>query len=118
MARHHRRKQNDRGAVTVEAAIALSAFATALAVTLGGMAAGVDQVRCVDAAREAARLTARGEQEQGKTAAARIAPPNAAIAVRIEGNQIEVDVHAAPINGLLPGLQLHAEAFAIREPDR
>lgn len=115
--RRTRRKPNDRGAVTVESAVALTAFALFLGLTLCGMAAAVDQVRCVDAAREAARLTARGEQEEGKKAAARIAPANADIRINTKGEHIEVDIHASPASGLLPGLRLHAEAFAVREPE-
>jgi hypothetical protein len=117
MARHRRRKQNDRGAVTTEAAAALVAFVIVLSSALYGMTAATDQVRCVDAAREAARLTARGEEEQGRAAATRIAPPGADITIEIDGQHIEVDVHATPIGGLLPGVRLHAEAFAVREPD-
>lgn len=116
MARHRRRKHDDRGAATIEAAIGLAALATVLTMVLGGVAAALDQVRCVDAAREAARLTARGEQEQGRAAAARIAPRGAQIAIKVTGNHIEVAVHAAPVDGLLPGVRLHAEAFAVREP--
>jgi hypothetical protein len=116
MARHRRRKQTDRGAVTVEAAVALSAFVVLLGAGLCGVTAAVDQIRCVDAAREAARLTARGEEAQGKEAASRIAPAGAEIAITVDGQHIEVDVHATAMDGLLPGIRLHAEAFAVREP--
>jgi hypothetical protein len=115
--RHRRRKPNDRGAVTVEAAVALAAFVVFLGLSLSGMAAAADHVRCIDAAREAARLTAQGEPEQAKSAAARIAPPNAKITITTKGEHIEVDIHADPAGGLLPGVRLHAEAFAVREPD-
>jgi Flp pilus assembly protein TadG len=116
MARHRRRRQTDRGAVTVEAAVALVAFAVLLGGGLCGVATAADQIRCVDAAREAARLTARGEEEQGKAAAARIAPAGAEITIAVDGQHIEVDVHATAMEGLL-GIRLHAEAFAVREPD-
>lgn len=118
MAKHgrHRRKQNDRGAVTVEAAIALSAFIIVLGMVLYGLAAAADQVRCLDAAREAARLTARGEPEQARNAAARIAPAGAQITISTKGEHIHVDVRAAPAHGVLPGIRLHAQAFAVREP--
>lgn len=112
-----RRRPDDRGVVTVEAAIALGAFVMFLGLALSGLSAAADQVRCVDAAREAARLVARGEPEQARVAAARIAPEGAEITINIEGEHIEVDVHAVPADGLLPGIRLHAEAFAIREPD-
>jgi Flp pilus assembly protein TadG len=103
--------------VTVEAAIAIAAFVLVLAMTLSGISAMADQVRCVDAAREAARLTARGEPEQARTAAERIAPKNAEVRITMTDQHIEVHVNASPVGGLIPGVRLHAEAFAVREPD-
>lgn len=50
----------DQGAVTVEAAIALSALTLTLALILGGAVAVIGQLSCADAARAAARLIARG----------------------------------------------------------
>jgi hypothetical protein len=114
--RHRRRKQGDRGSVTVEAAIALTAFVVFLGLALGGLMAAADQVRCVDAAREAARIAARGELDRAKEAAARVAPPGAEITIGAEDEHIHVDVRAEPVGGLLPGVRLHAEAFAVREP--
>ena len=119
MTRRRRRKQadrNDRGAVTVEAAIGLAALFLALGLLLYGLAAAADQVRCVDAAREAARLIARGDEDQAREAVARIAPAGAEIDVDLDGERIHVSVHASPPGGLLPGVGLHAEAFAVREP--
>lgn len=114
--RHRRRKPNDRGSVTVEAAIGMAAFLLVLALALSGVAAAVDQIRVVDAAREAARLAARGEPDEGQAAAKRIAPPDADVAINVNGEHIQVDVSATPSNGLLPGIRLHAQAFAVREP--
>ncbi len=108
---------NDRGATTVETALALASFVLVLAVALYGMAATADQVRCVDAAREAARLAARGETDQkAKEVAHRIAPPNAEITIAREGDHIKVTVEASPPGDLLPGLHLTAAAFAMTEP--
>jgi Flp pilus assembly protein TadG len=109
---HHR----DQGGVTVEAAIAIAAFVLVLGMALGGTAAVADQVRCVDAAREAARLTARGEQDAAEEAAKRIAPNNAEVTITMTGEHIEVRVSATPAGGLLPGIHLQAAAFAVREP--
>ena len=118
MAKHRRarRKQNDRGSVTVETAIVLSAFVIVLGLTLAGLGAAVDKVRCIDAAREAARLTARGDPEQAQDAAAQIAPSGAAITIHTEGEHIHVNVRATPAAGLLPGVHVDGEAFAVREP--
>jgi Flp pilus assembly protein TadG len=114
--RRRRRKPNDRGAVTVEAAIGLMSFVLVLGLAVSGLAAVMDQLRCMDAAREAARLVARGEAEQAQAAADRIAPEDAAIAIDVHGEHIQVDVSAAPFGGLLLGIRIRAQAFAVREP--
>jgi TadE-like protein len=114
--RGRRRDDHDSGAVTVEAAIALGAFITVLALALGAISAAIDQLRCIDAAREAARLVARGEGDRARAVAADIAPTSANVTITVRGDRIEVEVRAEPVNGLLPGLQLHGAAFAIAEP--
>lgn len=101
----------------MEAAIAIAAFVLVLAMALSGASAMADQVRCMDAAREAARLTARGEPGEAHSAAKRIAPKNAEVRITMNDDHIEVHVAAPPAGGLLPGIRLHAEAFAVREPD-
>lgn len=114
--RGRRKPAGDCGMVTVETAIALMAFITVLGLALGTISAAIDQLKCTDAAREAARLTARGEQDRAKPAAQRIAPPGAAVEIKTDGEEIHVTVDAAPIAGMIPGLHLHAEAYAISEP--
>lgn len=111
-----RADEGDRGAVTVEAAIALFALVAVLALSLAGMAAVADQVRCTDAAREAARLVARGEPARAGEAVERIAPSGARWEVATEPDGISVTVRAEPIGGLLPGVSLRADAFAVPEP--
>jgi Flp pilus assembly protein TadG len=118
MPGHRHRRHADRGAVTVETAIALASFVLLLAMALSALGAAADQVRCVDAAREAARLTARGEPERARTAAEHIAPRGAEVTITVKDEHIEVEVRAAPLGGLLPGIHLRAEAFATREPHR
>lgn len=114
--RSGRRRRDDRGGVTVEAAIALGAFGVVLAAALGGVAAAVTQVRCVDAAREAARLAALGDLAGAQRIAALIAP-GSSLAVHTEGAQVRAEVDTAPPGGLIPGLRLSGEAFAFRETD-
>jgi Flp pilus assembly protein TadG len=116
MTRGRRKPDRDGGAVTVEAAIALGAFVAVLALALGAISATIDQLRCVDAAREAARLLARGEPDRARAVAAEIAPTSANVAITVHGDTIQVDVRAKPVGGLLPGLQLHGAAYAIAEP--
>lgn len=107
---------NDSGTVTVETAIALTAFLTVLAIALGSISAAIDQLRCTDAAREAARLTARGELDKARSTASRIAPHGAAITITTTADEIHVTVTATPMSGLIPGLELNAAAYAISEP--
>ncbi|WP_245663235.1 TadE family type IV pilus minor pilin [Nocardia inohanensis] len=97
----------------MELAIALAALVTVLALCAGALLTASAQVRCVDAAREAARLTARGDTERAVPVARRVAPPGAAVEVRVDGELVVATVSArAP---LLP-LTLRAEAVAVREP--
>lgn len=107
---------SDRGAVTVEAAIVVSALMIVLTLVVGALLAVTDHMRCIDAAREAARLAARGEADRGRTIAAGLAPQGADIAIRREGDTVSVEVNAEPAAGLIPGLRLHADAHVIAEP--
>ena len=100
--------------MTVEAAIALAAIVIAVVLCVGALLAASTQVRCVDAAREAARLAARGDQANAVSAARRVAPPAADISLRSEGNRVVAAVTAR--SPLLPLLELRAEVIAIREP--
>ena len=102
--------------VTVEAALALCAFVTVLAMVLGAVSMVLDQIRCTDAAREAARLVARGEQNRAAEAVNHIAA-GATLSVTTDGDAITVTVQAPAVGGLLPGVHIHAEAYAVREPD-
>lgn len=106
----------ERGSVSVEAALALCSLVVVLALALGGVAAVSAQLRCVDAAREAARLTARGEQDRAGEVAARIAPRDARVEVQVRGDEVLVEVSAAPAGALLPGLDVRARAIAVLEP--
>jgi hypothetical protein len=85
---------SDRGAVTVEAAIALGSLVAFLALALGALAAMAAQVRCVDAARELARLAARGEPERGRVIAAQLAPEGARLELVRTGDTITSEVSA------------------------
>jgi hypothetical protein len=100
--------------VTIEAAIALCAFISVLALVLAAMSMVFDQLRCIDAAREAARLVARGEQDGAADVVHRIAPPDATYSVTTSGDGIVVAVRDP--DSLLPGVDLHAEAYAVQEP--
>jgi hypothetical protein len=80
---------------------------------LAGFATLNAHLRCLDAAREAARLIARGEPGTAQEAVHQIAPPGARFSVRTNADHIEVEV-SAPL--ILPGLDITARAFAVAEP--
>ncbi|MCM6772746.1 pilus assembly protein TadE [Nocardia sp. CDC159] len=103
----------DRGAVTVEAAIALAALVAVVVLCLTALLAAAMQIRCVDAAREAARLSARGADDDAVVAARRVAPAGASISVRDDGDRVVATASARV--PLLPLLVLRAEAVAVRE---
>ncbi|TCP56848.1 TadE-like protein [Tamaricihabitans halophyticus] len=106
----------DRGAVTVEAAIGISALVVVLGLAFAGIVALSDQLRCTDAAREAARLIARGDGARAESVVQRIAPAGAELRVDTAGEEISVQVRAPAAAGLLPGITLRADAYAIAEP--
>lgn len=112
-----RRRADDGGMVTVEAAVALCAFVTVLAMVLAGTSMVLAELRCTDAAREAARLVARGEQDRVGDAVRHIAPDGATFAVRAVGEGIEVSVRDPAAGGFLPGVHVGADAYAVPEPD-
>ncbi|WP_240771344.1 TadE family type IV pilus minor pilin [Nocardioides sp. GY 10113] len=82
---------------------------------------GAAQARTVDAAREAARAVARGDDPADAVALAeRIAPPGVRVAVANEGGRAvatAAGVLAGPggLLGGLPGVRLRAEAVALSE---
>lgn len=100
----------------MEAALALCSLVVVLGLVLAAVSAVAAQLRCVDAAREAARLTARGEQDRAEQLARRIAPRGATVAVTVRGDDILARVSAKPVAGLLPGIDVVAEAAAVMEP--
>ncbi|MFD8244409.1 TadE family type IV pilus minor pilin [Nocardia sp. NPDC059691] len=100
--------------MTIEAALALTSVVATVVLCLGALLAASTQVRCVDAAGEAARLAARGDHANARPAAERIAPPSADIALRTEGTRVIAVVSAR--TPLLPLLTLRAEAVATIEP--
>lgn len=106
----------DRGAVTVEAAIALSALTVVFALILAGTVTVISQLRCADAAREAARLIARGQPGLAEQAVARIAPRGARLEVETKGENVVVEVRVEPVFGLLPKWHLGAVAHTVLEP--
>jgi hypothetical protein len=85
-----------------------------LMLCVSGLTAVSMQLRCVDAAREAARLAARGDDGSAAGAAQGIAPDGAAVRLRREGQLVIATVTAG--SPLLPGITVAAEAVAVAEP--
>jgi hypothetical protein len=83
-----------------------------LLVCVSGLAAVAMQIRCVDAAREAARLAARGDD--GSAAARAIAPDGAAVQLRRDGEHVVATVTAR--SSLIPGVAIAGRAVAALEP--
>jgi hypothetical protein len=84
-----------------------------LVLCAGGLAAVSMQVRCVDAAREAARLAARGDEGAAAVAARNIAPVGAVLQLRRDGDFMVARVTAR--SSLLPGLAIAAGALSAVE---
>ncbi|PLV46313.1 TadE family type IV pilus minor pilin [Mycobacterium simiae] len=100
----------------MEAALAIAALVVVLVLCLAGITAVSMQVRCVDAAREAARLAARGDDRAAVDVARRIAPGGARVQVRRDGDFLvaTVVIHS----NLLPALDISARAVAAAEPSQ
>ena len=87
---------------------------------LVGLAAA--QVRVVDAARETARVAARGESDGAAVGHGRRVAPEASISVSRGSDTVTVEAEAefagpGGIFSFLPGVRLDAEAVAAREPE-
>ncbi|WP_237342214.1 TadE family type IV pilus minor pilin [Williamsia soli] len=116
MMRRVRRRllTDDRGMVTVEAAFALAAIVAMVVIGVVAVAAVAAHVRCIDAAREAARIAAQGDSVRAEQVARQVGPDGASVRIRTEGElivaQVRVDVP------LLPGVEVGARAVAAVEP--
>ncbi|MEE3851556.1 TadE family type IV pilus minor pilin [Gordonia sp. LSe1-13] len=106
--------RDDRGMVTVEGAYSIAAIVTTVVIGVGAVAGTTVQVRCTDAAREAARLAAIGDASAVQVAT-RIAGSDARISLQDNGSQVISEVRDdVP---LLPAIELSARAVAAKEPD-
>ncbi|MBS4727729.1 pilus biosynthesis protein TadE [Mycobacterium sp. SM1] len=96
--------------------MAIAALVVVLVLCLAGITAVSMQVRCVDAAREAARLAARGDDRSAVAVARRIAPGGAAVQVRRSGEFIVATVTAR--SNLLPTVVIAAQGVSASELPR
>jgi type II secretory pathway pseudopilin PulG len=100
----------------VEAALGIAVLVVVLVLCLAGVTAVSMQVRCVDAAREAARLAARGDERSAVDAARRLAPDGARVQLHRDGDFLVATVVAH--SNLLPTLDIAARAVSAAEPQR
>lgn len=102
------------GMATVEGAFVIAAIVAVLIVSVGAVSATIAQIRCTDAAREVARLTAAGDTS-AVSVGRQVAGGSAAVEVSESAELVEATVSTAV--RLLPGLHVSARAVAVPEPD-
>ena len=98
---------------TAESAFAILALVAVLVVCLAGLTALAAQIRCIDAAREAARLAARGDERAALHAARADVPTGAQVGLRRDGDVVVATVSTK--SALLPGISISADAVAATE---
>jgi Flp pilus assembly protein TadG len=82
--------------VSVELAAGVPALLVVLVLAVSTVRLGIDEVRCVDAARLAARALARGESEGAARALAiRAGPPGLSLMMSAAGPEVVVKVLAS-----------------------
>ena len=110
----------DEGAVTAETALVLPALVIVLVAAVWVVSLAAAQLRCVDAAREAARSLARGDPPQvAAQLAKQVAPTGAVLDVATSDGLLRVSVRAtARAPGLLhqlPTVTVTGEAVTVPE---
>ncbi|GAA1591347.1 hypothetical protein GCM10009789_51650 [Kribbella sancticallisti] len=113
-------KPNEAGAVTAEVAIVLPMLLAVVLLAVWAVGAVITNLRCIDAARDTARAVARGEPPAAaRRIGERSAPPDAAIKISPEGEDIHVVVTATidwPLLDVLPSFATTANATVQVEP--
>jgi hypothetical protein len=106
----------DEGSVTVEAALTLCSLVVFLALAVGAIVAVTATVRCTDAARELARLAARGEPARGREIAAALAPAGAHLTLTggVADEPLVAEVSTEPLAPL--PVRVGGRAVAAPEP--
>jgi hypothetical protein len=112
--------RRDRGSVTAEAAVALPALVLVIAAAISAITVVTAQLRCLDAAREAARAAARSEPAAVvRELASQAAPRGGTADVASDGDRVTVTVRAKVhlLGGLLPDITVSGRAVGLHEPD-
>lgn len=109
------------GAVTAEIAAALPALILVVLAAVWTLSLGLTQLRCADAAREAARAAARGDDASVvRQVAEAVAPAGAVVEVSEQDGLVIVEVAVkvrapVPFADRLPAPTVSAESIAIEE---
>lgn len=118
----HRR--GERGAVTAETAVVLPILVIFTVGLVWLVSLGLAEVRSLDAAREAARVVARGDPVgSARALASRVAPDSSTTTVTHDGGSVVVTVRS-PVRGpgglfaFLPTYHVQARAVAAMERDQ
>jgi Flp pilus assembly protein TadG len=116
VAASRRRARGDGGAVTAEFAVALPALLLIVTFALGAVDAVLAKVQCVDAAREAALVAARGGD--GRAAGTSRAPRGASVRITGSGGSVEVTItlRVSPLGVHLGSFRVTAASMATIEP--
>lgn len=107
--------------VTVETAVVIPVLVALTLILVWIVSLGIAQVRLVDAAREAARMAARGDSESKATSMAeRIAPDGSVVEIETTDGvarvRVEFTVHTdLPLVGDIGAVDLHAGAASAAE---
>ena len=106
--------RSDKGFATAEAAVVLPTLMVVLSLCVGVVVAVGAQLRCVDAARVAARVAARGDTDaQARAAGRQAAPGGAEVRVSHTGPTVQVLVEVdLRVTRWLPALHLAAASTA------
>jgi Flp pilus assembly protein TadG len=110
---------DEDGMVTAETAVVLPVLLLVLAGAVAAVVVVGAQLRCVDAAREAARAASRGEPAAVVLGMAADAAPDGAVTeLGGDGDTVRVTVSAtvSPLGPLPWHVEVSATASAVREP--
>lgn len=109
-----RRLQGDRGSATAELVVALPAVALVLALCLGAVMVGAQQVRLTDAAADAARALGRGDDAGYATSIARKAAGELSLSAWDDGDFVCARVESGSGVAILP-ISLAAASCALSD---